>query len=157
MEIESLIDLASNYARYNFHREEKIVFDEFAKFDTKLTYDEYVTWLKTNFKNYFSIICIMWKGDEKRIETQIKDDYLTLCEHFDKVKSIKLDKDLEKKLDLKDMISFAIYFCEYRINHITYDCIVENKSLVEKEKDLKFFQDKKLKWMSMYDNLIKTL
>ena len=44
MEIESLIDLASNYARYNFHREEKIVFDEFAKFDTKLTYDEYVTW-----------------------------------------------------------------------------------------------------------------
>lgn len=156
MNVESLIELASKYARYNFHKEEKIVFEEFVKFETKLTYDEYITWFKSNFENYFSIICIMWKGDEKRIETQIKDDYLTLCRFYDKTKSTKIDKNLEKKLELKDIISFAIYFCEYRIQHITYDCIIQNKSLDEKEKDLKFFKDKKAKWTIIYDNVIKS-
>lgn len=158
MDVESVMELAVKYARYTFPKEEQIIYDEFVKFETKLTYDEYVTWFKSNFENYFTIICIMWKGDEERIETQIQDDYLSLCNYYNEFHSVKMSEDLEKQLDLKDMISFAVYFCEYRIQHLTYDSIMGKESLCKvHDNELEFYRRRKRKWLSMYDNLMQKI
>lgn len=157
METDILLELSAKYARYNFHREEEPVFKSFSEHSYLMTFEEYKKWVKNNFENYYSIVCLMWKGDYHRIEVQLLDDYTNLVDLYsERHKKNSLGIDDHKK-NLKDLLSFAIYFCEYRIQHITFDKLSEGKSYEEILFDTQYFRERKEKWLVQYDKLMKEI
>lgn len=157
METEILLELSAKYARYNFHREEEPVYKEFSEQSSLMTFEEYKKWVKSKFENYYSIICLMWKGDKKRIETQLLDDYTNLVDIYrEKNDNVKPIVD-ETTKNLKDLLSFAIYFCEYRIQHITFDKFSEGKNYQEICFDTQYFRERKELWLKQYDKLMKMI
>lgn len=157
METDILLELSAKYARYNFHREEEPVFKAFSETSSLMSFEEYKKWVKQKFENYYSIICLMWKGDENRIETQLLDDYTNLVDLYSEKNSDVepvIDEDIK---NIKDLLSFAIYFCEYRIQHITFDKFSEGKSYQEILYDTQYFREKKDLWLNQYDKVMKKI
>lgn len=157
METDILLELSAKYARYNFHREEEPVFKAFSETSSLMSFEEYKKWVKQKFENYYSIICLMWKGDKNRIEAQLLDDYTNLVDLYsEKNNDVEpiIDEDLK---NLKDLLSFAIYFCEYRIQHITFDKFSEGKSYQEILYDTQYFREKKDLWLIQYDKVMKKI
>ena len=157
MENDILLELSAKYARYNFHKEEEPVFKAFSEHSSLMTFEEYKKWVKCNFENYYSIVCLMWKGDERRIETQFLDDYTNLVDLYSEKHTITGVNIDENKKNLKDLLSFAIYFCEYRIQHITFDKFSEGKSYNEIMFDTQYFRERKEKWLTQYDKLMREI
>lgn len=158
MENEILIELASKYARYNFNREEQLVFKAFLEVKPMMSLEEYKRWVIREFDNYYQIIVLMWRGDTERIEKQFLDDYTNLVEFYKhEVENSSSSIISEEKKNLRDLISFAIYFCEYRIHHLTFDKFKDGKRLEEIEFETLYFRDKKEKWLEQYDKLMEDI
>jgi len=157
METDILLELSAKYARYNFHKEEEPVFKAFSETSSLMSFEEYKKWVKQKFENYYSIICLMWKGDENRIETQLLDDYTNLVDLYSE-KNENVNPIIgEDMRNLKDLLSFAIYFCEYRIQHITFDKFSEGKSYQEILYDTQYFREKKDLWLTQYDKVMEKI
>jgi hypothetical protein len=154
MDNEILLNIAQKYARNNFYKEEQIVFKSFSKITPIMKFEEYKKWVKHEFEHYYSIICLMCRGDENLMELQWKDDYIALL-HYHQThnkNSIKLIDDQQNILRMA--LAFGIYWCDYRINLHSFDVAKYDLNMDEVQYSIDYFKNVKEKFMESFKNLL---
>lgn len=124
------------YAAKRYHYEEQKIAENINKLDPEGKYkkasfnlEEFSEYIKKNFQDYYTVISLMWKGDKNLIEMQLKDDYISLCHCRNGVNLLNVINP-QKQL-LKTLFAYTIYWCDYRINHVTKDLLSFKESTDE--------------------------
>lgn len=148
---DTLLIMASYYAKKKMAEEEIVVFKSFAECPV-LSFDEYKNWIKS-FEDYYTVICLASKGNKESIESALKNDYeeLTRITSYSNVEGKEKEEIL--KYELKSALLAAISFHETRVEQMMMNKFKTNENHAEIDKSIEYYLKRREQWLKIWKKM----